>query len=104
MSYQTGLAQLAVQGAVTGLALGIGQGLILRRILPGWEWWAPAMPFLWALGWVITIAAQVQVDQQFSNFGALGALAFCLLSGLLLSHLLRDPSPAHSSARPTPAA
>jgi hypothetical protein len=88
VSYQTGMAQLVVQGAVTGLALGIGQGIVLRRSLPGWRWWALAMPFLWALGWVITTAAQVQVDQQFSNFGALGALAFCLLSSLLLSHLL----------------
>jgi hypothetical protein len=48
------------------------------------------MPFLWALGWVVTTAAQVQVEQQFSNFGSLGALAFTLLSGLLLSRLLRD--------------
>ena len=98
VGYQTGMAQLAIQGAVTGLALGIAQGLVLRRSVPGWPWWTLAMPFLWALGWVVTTAAQVQVEQQFSNFGALGALAFTLLSGLLLARLLRDaamsPAPA----------
>jgi len=90
VGYQTSMAQLALQGAVTGLALGIAQGLVLRRSVPGWPWWTLAMPLLWALGWVVTTAAQVQVDRQFSNYGALGALAFTLLSGLLLSRLLRD--------------
>ena len=90
VAYQTGMAQLALQGAVTGLALGIAQGLVLRRSVAGWPWWSLAMPFLWALGWVVTTAAQVQVERQFSNFGSLGALVFTLLSGLLLSRLLRD--------------
>ena len=102
IGYQTDMAQLAIQGAVTGLALGIAQGLVLRRSVPGWPWWTLAMPFLWALGWVVTTAAQVQVEQQFSNFGSLGALAFTLLSGLLLSRLLRNaaisPAPAASIA------
>ncbi len=97
VGYQTGMAQLAVQGAVTGLALGIAQGLLLRRSLPGWAWWTLAMPVLWALGWVVTTAAQVQVEQQFTNFGALGALAFTLLSGLLLGRLLRCEKPAQSA-------
>lgn len=94
VGYQTGMAQLAIQGLVTGLALGIAQGLVLRRSLPGWPWWTAAMPILWALGWIVTTAAQVQVEQQFSNFGSLGALAFCLLSGLLLGRLLREAAPA----------
>ncbi len=101
VGYQTGMAQLAIQGAVTGLALGVAQGLVLRRSLPGWPSWTLAMPFMWALGWVITTAAQVQVEQQFTNFGSLGALAFTLLSGLLLGRLLREAQP---SAHPAPAA
>jgi hypothetical protein len=103
VGYQIGLAQLAVQGAVTGLAIGVAQGLVLRRSLPGWPWWMLAMPILWALGWVVTTAAQVQVAQQFTNYGALGALAFTLLSGLLLGHLLRKAQPAPAAARPVPA-
>lgn len=98
VGYQTSMAQLAIQGAVTGLALGIAQGLVLRRSVLGWPWWTLAMPFLWALGWVVTTAAQVQVDRQFSNYGALGALAFTLLSGLLLSRLLRDTAASPASA------
>lgn len=100
VAYQTGMAQLALQGAVTGLALGIAQGLVLRRSVAGWPWWSLAMPFLWALGWVVTTAAQVQVEQQFSNFGSLGALAFTLLSGLLLSRLLRDAGITSVSPEP----
>ncbi|MFT4039982.1 MAG: hypothetical protein QM692_17520 [Thermomicrobiales bacterium] len=90
VGYQTGLAPLAVQGAVTGLALGIAQGLTLRRSLPGWLWWMAAMPLLWALGWIVTTAAGVQVERQFTNFGSLGAIAVTLLGGLLLGRLLRD--------------
>ena len=103
VGYQTGMIQLAVQGAVTGLALGIAQGLVLRRSLPGWPWWTLAMPFLWALGWVATTTTGVQVAQQFTNYGALGALAFCLFSGLLLGHLLCEARLAPATARPVPA-
>lgn len=102
VGYQTGIAQLAIQGAVTGLALGIAQGWVLRRSLPGWPWWTLAMPVLWALGWVITTAAHVQVVQQFTNFGSLGALAFTLFSGVLLGRLLPGAQPV--LAAPLPAA
>jgi hypothetical protein len=104
VGYQTGMAQLAIQGAVTGLALGVAQGLLLRRSLPGWPLWTLAVPFLWALGWVVTTAARVQVEQQFSNFGSLGALAFTLLSGLLLGRQLREAERAPATARPVPVA
>ena len=100
VAYQTGMAQLALQGAVTGLALGIAQGLVLRRSVAGWPWWSLAMAFLWALGWVVTTAAQVQVERQFSNFGSLGALVFTLLSGLLLSRLLRNAGTTSVSPEP----
>ena len=104
VGYQTGLADLAVQGAITGITLGIAQGLILRRSLPGWLWWTLAMPVLWALGWVVTSAAQVQVEKQFSNFGSLGALSFTLLSGLLLGRLLQGAQPTPAIPQPAPAA
>lgn len=104
VGYQTGLTHLAIQGAVTGLALGIAQGLVLRRSLPGWPWWTLAMPLLWALGWAVTTLAQVLVEQQFSNFGSLGALVFTLLSGLLLGRLLRGAQPAPATTSPASAA
>lgn len=104
VGYQTGIAQLAIQGAVTGLALGIAQGLVLQRSMTRWLWWTLAMPILWALGWVVTTTARIQVEQQFSNFGALGALAFTLLSGLLLGRLVHDAQPESSIVLTAPSA
>ena len=69
--------------------MGILQALVLRPHVATWFWWAVAMPPLWALGWVVTTAAGIKVDQQFTNFGASGAIVFTVLSGLLLVQLLR---------------
>jgi hypothetical protein len=50
--------------------------------------WAAAIPLLWALGWTITTLVGVAVDEQFSVFGAAGAVTFSALSGVLLNVLL----------------
>jgi hypothetical protein len=55
------------------------------------------VPALWALGWTVTTAAGVDVERQYAVFGALGAIAFMALSGLLLDRLRVSTSPA---ARP----
>ena len=102
VGYRTSLQDLAVQGLVTGLGVGILQALVLRPHVGAWFWWAVAMPFLWALGWIITTLGGVQVDQHFTNFGAFGAIAFTVLSGLLLVQLLRSDEsvrPAVGAAR-----
>ena len=91
VNYQTDLGSLAVQGAVMGAVIGLLQAFVLRRSLAGWFWWALAMPLLWALGWSVTTLAGVQVDQQFTNFGSLGAIVVTILSGLLLTRLLQNP-------------
>jgi hypothetical protein len=57
------------------------------------------MPILWALGWTATTLGGIAVDQQFTVFGAYGALTLSALSGLLLQQLLPhraadDPHPA----------
>jgi hypothetical protein len=41
------------------------------------------MPVLFALGWSVASVTGIGVDDQFTVFGAGGALAFTLLSGLL---------------------
>jgi len=46
------------------------------------------MPLLWALGWTVTTLAGIDVDQQFTIFGASGAITFSALSGALLHRLL----------------
>ena len=104
VGYRTGLQDLAIQGAVTGLGVGILQALVLRPHVANWFWWAIAMPPLWALGWVVTTAAGIGVDQRFTNFGASGAIVVTILSGLLLVQLLRAPRLIVEVARPAVAA
>ncbi len=87
VGYDTNLGALAAMGLVSGAALGAAQGLVLARhgrralALP----WAIAMPVLFALGWSVASATGIGVDDQFTVFGAGGALLFMLLSGLLLA-------------------
>ena len=87
VGYETDLGALALMGLVSGAALGAAQGLVLARqgrralALP----WAAAMPVLFALGWSAATVTGIGVDDQFTVFGAGGALVFTLLSGLLLA-------------------
>jgi hypothetical protein len=88
VGFKTSLADVAVMGAVTGLALGVAQTLALpARARYRWAW-AAAIPLLWALGWVVTTLAGIPVEEQFTIFGASGAVTFSALSGLLLYGLL----------------
>jgi hypothetical protein len=105
VDYGTSLADLATMGALTGLVLGPAQALVLppdtrRRWL-----WAAAMPPLWALGWTATTLGGIAVEDQFTVFGAYGAVTVSALSGLLLLWLLPDQPGAGASTTPgsTPA-
>jgi hypothetical protein len=100
VGYRTGLQDLASQGAITGLAVGILQALVLRPHAATWFWWALAMPPLWALGWIVTTAAGIDVERHFTNFGASGAIVVTVLSGLLLGQLLRVHRPIDGVTRP----
>jgi hypothetical protein len=51
------------------------------------------MPLLWALGWTVTTAGGIDVDQQFAVFGASGAITVMALSGVLLDRLRAATSP-----------
>lgn len=87
VGFGTELGDLALMGAVTGAGVGLAQGAALtahgRRALAAV--WAPAMPVLMALGWTVTTLAGVDVEVQYTVFGATGALVFVALSGLLLA-------------------
>lgn len=48
---------------------------------------------------MVTTRGGVQVDQHFTNFGAFGAIAFTVLSGLVLVPLLRGEEAAHPAIR-----
>jgi hypothetical protein len=101
VDYRTSLADLALMGALTGIVLGPAQALALpRQARLRWVW-AASMPALWALGWTVTTLGQIHVEQQFTIYGAYGAITFSALSGLLLHHLLpyrtaSDPRPMDS--------
>lgn len=88
VDYGTSLADLALMGALTGLVLGPAQAVALPRPSRQPWMWAAAMPALWALGWTVTTLGKIHVEQQFTIFGAYGAVTFAALSGLLLHHVL----------------
>src|SRR5829696_2225307 len=94
VGYGTSLGELALMGFITGIPLGAAQAYLLRdRLTNAWVW-AAAMPLLWALGWTVTTAGGIAVDQQFAVFGAYGAITFMALSGILLDRLRAATSPA----------
>jgi hypothetical protein len=100
VGYGTTLAELALMGAVTGAALGAAQALALppnarRRWL-----WAVAVSVLWSLGWVVTTLAGVAVDEQFTVFGATGAVTVTALLGILLQQVL-PVTPTTTTPAPT---
>jgi len=88
--YQTNIGALATQGAICGGVVGVAQAAVLYRqlgrIVLGW-------PLLlagsWALGWTITASAGIDVDAQYTSFGASGALAVTALTSILPIELAR---------------
>lgn len=96
VGFKTSLVDVAVMAALTGLGLGVAQTVVLPARTQRRWWWALAMPFLWALGWVVTTLAGIPAEEQFTIFGASGAATFSALSGLLLYALLpvRQPTAA----------
>ena len=91
VGYGTSGAQLAVMGALTGLGVGLSQALVLRgHVSRSWRW-ALANPPLWALGWTVTWALGIDVERQYTVFGASGALVYTILAGVLLRWLLGAP-------------
>src|SRR3954454_21024444 len=103
VGYRTSLADLALMGAMTGLLLGAAQAAALPpRVRHRWVW-AAAIPILWALGWTTTTLGGIHVEEQFTVYGAYGAITFSALSGLLLHYLLPYRAAAAPPAAPTPA-
>jgi hypothetical protein len=94
VDYATSLADLVVQGAICGLAIGTAQALVLRGRAA--YLWAPALSALWALGWATSTSIGIDVDTQWTVFGSSGALvvtaATAALPVLLASGTLRTAS------------
>jgi uncharacterized membrane protein len=101
VDFGTSLANLATMGALTGLVLGPIQALALAQEARRRWAWALALPFLWALGWTATTLGGIAVEDQFTIFGAYGAITFSALSGLLLHHLLPYREPIEPQPSPS---
>jgi hypothetical protein len=104
VGYETSLADLVLMGALTGVVLGVAQTLALPRPTRLRWVWAAALPVLWALGWTATTLGGISVDEQFTVFGAYGAVTFSALSGLLLHVLLPKRAAATQDSAQTPVA
>jgi hypothetical protein len=84
VGYHTTLSALVVQGAVSGLAVGAAQALVLAprlgRVALAWP---AALTIIWAVGWAVTYAVGIQVHEQFTVFGSSGALVVTALTAAL---------------------
>ncbi len=84
VGYQTTLTALLVQGAVTGFAVGAAQAVVLAPKLGRAAMaWPAALTIIWAVGWAVTYAFGIQVDEQFTVFGSSGAVAVTALTAAL---------------------
>lgn len=75
---------LVVQGAVSGLLLGLGQATALpagraRSV------WPLVTALAWAAGWATTAAVGVDVERGYAVFGASGAVVATLVTGTALA-------------------
>lgn len=87
---------LPLRGLVTGAGIGIAQFVLLRGSSTRAWVWALVVAGGWAIGWLVTRAAGIDLGQHWSVFGASGALTFQLLTGLALTWLLPQAARARN--------
>ena len=84
VDYRTGLGDLVLQGAISGLGVGAAQAFVLvRRTGPLALLWPAYLAAAWSIGWAVTTSIGVQVEDQFTVFGAAGAVTVTLLTAVL---------------------
>ena len=84
IGFATGLSDLALQGAISGAAVGLAQAVVLwRRTGLLTLVWPAYLAGAWALGWTVTTLAGIGVDEQFTAFGASGAVVAAALTTIL---------------------
>lgn len=92
VGFATDLAALMIEGAVSGLAVGAAQGVVLYRRRPRLALvWPLYLAVCWSLAWALITVAGVQVDNQFTVFGAIGAVSVTAAT-LVLPLTLVHPS------------
>jgi hypothetical protein len=95
VDYGIGRGDIVLMGAVTGVGVGLLQALVLaRHRVSGAFWWAVANPPAWSIGWLVTsYVISRNVKEQFTIFGASGAIVFGLLTWFVLAMLLQETEP-----------
>ncbi|GAA4769401.1 hypothetical protein [Actinomycetospora chibensis] len=101
VSYRVGLADLAIQGAVCGAAVGLAQALVLvRRLGAVAAAWPLLLGAAWALGWTVTTVIGVDVEAGYTVFGSSGALTVTALTLVLPAMLARRGDGMSSRSAP----
>jgi hypothetical protein len=89
-----------ILGAISGLALGAGQGALLmrERIANAWMWFV-ASGVAWAVGWAVTSGVGVALAAGWPVYGISGALASQIITGVVLWKVLsRGEADAYATA------
>ena len=93
------MGDLALQGAVTGALVGLAQAAVLW---PRTGFVALVWPLYlagaYALGWVVTTAGGIAVEEQFTTFGAFGAVTATFLTAVLPVFLATRPTTTEKSS------
>jgi len=84
----TTTSALVVRGVVTGAAIGLAQGLVVRRHAARVAAWTVVTSAAYGLGWFATSQVIVDADRGYVVFGASGALLATLATGFALPLLL----------------
>jgi hypothetical protein len=67
---------LPLRGLITGAGIGAAQYLLLRGVMSRAPVWARIVALSWAIGWMITRAAGIDLALQWSVYGSSEALIF----------------------------
>jgi hypothetical protein len=64
-------------------------GFVLRGRLLRARLWPLVVAIAWPVGWTVTWAFGIDVERGYYMFGATGALAFAVITGLAMLMMLR---------------
>jgi hypothetical protein len=98
-----------VTGLLSGVVVGAAQGIVLGRGILVAGAWTVVVSTTWALGWFLTANVITDVRDGFAIFGASGAAAVTVLTGLALAAIFRlrpatAPSLPAAASAPTASA
>ena len=87
------LGALLVEGAACGFGLGAAQaGVLFGRLGTRALLWPVLLACAWALGWAVTAAVGVRIEDGWTVFGSTGALVVTALTAVLPLALRRAAS------------